>query len=247
MFDNMPERYLAPLTSPQIRDFGNRVLLSLAERHTTDSSWTNVGTDRIVDNSVDRRGLHFEANWRAETEMYDYHVSISQVIPFDSEWSEEGKLSALNLTFEQDTTSEFSNNDNSGDSLVADSAETESVDTEIEQPEGYLSMDHEYRFYVPFGNVLADAIKTVTFSIYDEDRDPIDTEVVSHHSAYFDDPVRVSEVEDLVRFGEIVIDANRLEKSLSEVTVGDLSFILDTFKTLSLIRSDCKVLSSRVS
>lgn len=243
MIEKLNDQGFAPLTSPQIRDFGNRVLLSLAERHTDDISWKRVSTERLTENEAEARELHFQATWDSEIESYEYYVGISRRLPIDSEWSDEGVRNALNIIVESDVSS--GNVDSDGGQTIDPNEESDHVFTDIEQPEGFLSMDHDYRFYVPYGHYKASATKSVILSIYDEDEEQVDAMIAYHHSSFVYDPVWQSEVENLVKFGEVALDAQRLEKSLSEVTVGDLEFILDSLKSYYLVRENCKSLSRR--
>lgn len=225
-----PDHLSPEISSPQIRDFGNRVLLTCAERLSGDTNWVEAVAQLHYSTEDWTKLLSLEATWDEITGNMLYTVKIEHIQPFGDDWRPEVAKSYVGMGWVQPL-------EDVGIGYAHDELEEQLADTGIPVSDiGFSGTETVYVFDVPFGNYTARAHKATFFNFYDESKDPMDVEFV-HYVDAFTNLTTARDIEHLIRFGEVALDVDAAEVELSQVTVFDLDVIIAGLKKFGLINS----------
>lgn len=225
------------ITSPQIKDFANRVLLRGAEQLGGGHEWMEVASHMHIETEEWTKELMFEASWSEASGSILYIVKIEHIQPFDEKWNPEVAKGHVGMGF-MEPLEDFGGNIGYIDEPIPD------IDIPVNDL-GYCSTETSYVFNVPYGKRTALAHKSTRFNFYDEYRDPVDTEIVHYWSA-FSNLSTPRDIEHLVKFGEKMLDTDNAEASLSNITVYDLQLVLNGLKRFGIADPRQVVLSAKV-
>lgn len=231
-FEDLPS---PELKSKQIRDFSNRLLLELACRTAGNSDgWTEISkTCEVVEVGV-RHHFQFDATFDEETGFFGYHIEVSDVFEIDDGWRLNSDAVCADDDDEgvEDSTDDIDEEDSKGIVDVGESS--------------YFSLDYDYNFYVPYGNRVAEATKTMSICLLDDELIGHDNQVAYFHSMNSDE-IPLEDIERLLKYGETALNIPEYEPHLSVVTVYDLHVVLRAMKRFGLVRADAKALSAGVN
>lgn len=238
-----PEDLASPvMSSSQLRDFANRVFYNTMVRISGDGVWEESILEHEVtdENGTNRFNLTMQVDY--DDKETTYLVSISSMQPFGADWDDKSVKQLLGGSAEW--CAEEDDNTSVVDKENAQEAADED-DTDFETgPRGYISLDYNYQFTVPILKRKVDASRSTSFCIFDEDRDPIDSELI-HDSALLGLGEDLLDMERLVRFGELLMVQREREAELGEVTLWDLNLILGVMKKMKFVKTTCEPLSSK--
>lgn len=227
---------LEALNSQQIRDFGNRVLPTVARRLGIESH-ERVTLDYGFADDISDTSLSYLAQYDSDEDAYDYIVSISQQERLGSEWNED----AVRQIFAASPDSNFAISyvDEAGDE-VDDPSEAVAIGYD-----GLLATEHSFMFHIPLkARQLAAAHKAMNYMIYDHDEEMVAGEpAYNRHIAK--DGGNLLALERLWHDGELVSDLATEETDLSQVTAIDLKELLVWLKRGGLVSKNTVALSKR--
>ncbi len=248
MIERSAEDFASPImNAAQIRDFADRILYRAAGRLAQCDDWTSVGMDRDIESKGGGTShFGFEAEWDEEDDAMRYTITLQRAQPFDKEWPDQVVAGLLGNRHSYGEMGDDDEYEGSITYKTSDSDDDDGEDEEDYRPDGYISLDYDYTLKIPVATGEAViARRDTSYSIYDEDRDPVDSEIV-HDSALIGSKINILDLERLVRFGEIALNQSEKEQEFSEITLWDLQMIFGCLKSYGVVTRRTKLLSSRV-
>ena len=234
------------ITSAQIRDYTNRVMRPLAGRQSGGRDWSicsfalESGTPELS------QRLSFRGEYDDLTCAYDYEVDMATIAAFEDgdEWNAGFVQDILRRSHNEEWCTE---EDDEDDELILSGGGSSEygVETDSYKLDGFYSVVHSYRFRVPGLGGVCESSKYMMIDFLNSGGDDIES-IIGHYPGAHLHEVETEDLERLRHYGEAMLNAAAYEAELSAVTVADLSLILAALQSVGLVRSTCKVLSSRV-
>ncbi len=222
----------------QILDFGHRVLYSTAKRLGGNSDWVEVTAHFQTSNDQGTERLSFEGNWDTYSGSLFYTVSIEHINEIDS--LEDDGPAPNYRKYAQVKPLEYT-------VTIYDESDEDSLyipEVTLSSP-AFYGTETTYFFNIPYSDDTAYAHKSTYANIYDEDLEPLDTEVAYYWQIH-SNTTSAEEIKNLVQFSELTLDATIAEKMLLTVTIYDLELVMNSLKKFGLVNPRQKPLKGRL-
>lgn len=220
------------VSQSQIFDFGHQILFSIATRFGGDPGWSEVLANFQTTNEESTEELSFGGTWDEYAENLQYVINIEHIQEIDESWDENLLQKYLPIANTEPSDNLVGSTDDADDNIFY-------TNTSLSTP-CYYGTETTYFFNIPFNDDIAHAHKSTYINFYDEDRDPIDTEV-AYYWEIFKNTTTANDIKNLVQFGEKALDADSAEKMLSTITIYDLEMVMNGLGRFSLIDKNKRI------